>query len=189
MMKSFTETPSGPLLIQSKQFSQKLLGYDKNARLTKHADRRTSDERTAMSPSLFNDLPKAGTFPHEEWTKIDDLKLDRPLDKPFLLDSSAGEEKEKTAPEKSPNVPEAGTFPTASQPRQKKPDKVNRRENARFDTCHYIFLKSTLEIGLHRVKIRKDNRSGSSGAWCKRYGCCFSTNHMLCLCLLRILYV
>ena len=96
-----------------------------------------------MSP-LFNDLPKAGTFPHEEWTKIDDLKLNKPRDKPFLVESAEpanedekeekNDEKDEKEDEKEklPIIPGAGTFTTASQPRQKKPDKVNRRENARF---------------------------------------------------------
>ncbi|XP_063694397.1 uncharacterized protein LOC134826062 [Bolinopsis microptera] len=111
-----------------------LLGYDKTARLTKQVDRLTDDNHLARSPALFNDLPKAGTFPREEWTKIDDLKLNKPMNKPVLLDSTEPlkeEEKEETATEDLPVILGAGTLPTASQPREKKPDKMARRENAR----------------------------------------------------------
>ena len=55
------------------------MGYDKTSRLTKQVDRLTDDKHLALSPTRFNDLPKAGTFPHEEWTKIDDLKLNKPI--------------------------------------------------------------------------------------------------------------
>ena len=118
------------------------MGYDKTSRLTKQVDRLTDDKHLALSPTRFNDLPKAGTFPHEEWTKIDDLKLNKPMNKPVLLDSIEPleeEEKEETATKELPVMSEAGTLPTASQPREKKPDKVARRENSRFGAHLYKY--------------------------------------------------
>ena len=117
---------------------QKLLGYNKNARLTKPADRSTDkltdkqkpEKHVALSTPLFDDLPKAGSFPHDDWTKIDDIKKENPSGKPFLFDSAELAE-EKTGFDDLPAASGSGVFTTASQPRQKKPDKVNRRENAR----------------------------------------------------------
>lgn len=119
-----------------------LLGHDKNARPTKRTDKLTEIplKHIETSSTEFNDLPKAGTFPHDEWTKIDtlknDLKLEKPSDKdkPFLVESLAPEKEDERDDESdklSGSNPVSASFLTASQPLQKKPDKVNRRENAR----------------------------------------------------------
>ena len=116
------------------------MGYDKCGTLTKQTNRPTLTKHVELSSPEVNDLPKAGTFPHDDLMKIEGLKRDKSPDKPFLVDSAAPKREEKKEDEKEesneseklPSTPRSASIDRASQPRQKKPDKVNRRENARF---------------------------------------------------------
>lgn len=102
---------------------------------------------------LFNDLPKAGTFDHDNWTqlsKVGDLGLDAALPVPSLLDGAIKEKEE----EEKKDV----TFSDRTK-KAKKPDKVTRRENARLQFycnlhgwfCHFVKKPNVNETSLHRT--------------------------------------